>query len=271
MCNKKLKPVIKWTGSKRSQADFILSFFPEKINTYYEPFLGGGSIMGMANFEKAVCGDICEPLINLWNEIKKNPKNVALEYSKNWTNMQKIGYTYYYKVRDEFNKNKDPNLFLFLTRTCCNGLIRFNQNGDFNNSLHLSRKGIIPTSLETIIMEWSNKIQNVEFKLADYKETTKNAKPGDLIYLDPPYFYNKDRYMSNLNYDEFLEYLKDLNMRGIKFVLSFDGKRGNKDYDIELPKDLYKRKFSVKSGNSSVNNVLNQKKETVFESLYLNW
>lgn len=268
---KKLMPVIKWTGSKRSQAETIVSYFPENINTYYEPFLGGGSVMGITNFKKAVCGDICKPLIELWEEIKTKPNDVSKIYEDNWNKLQKIGYTYYYDIRDQFNKNGDPNKFLFLTRTCCNGLIRFNKNGEFNNSFHVTRKGINPKTLNKIINEWSSRIQNVKFIIGDYRETTKTAKKGDLVYLDPPYFYNKDRYSSDLNYEEFLKFLEDLNKREIKYVLSFDGSRGDKNYNIEIPSNLYKRKFTTKAGNSSVNNVLNQKKEMVFESLYLNW
>lgn len=266
----KLMPVIKWTGSKRSQAEEIISYFP-KINTYYEPFLGGGSVMGAATFKNAVCGDICKPLIELWKDIKNHPKAVSNSYRDDWNKLQNQGYTYYYDVRDEFNQKRSPRKFLFLTRTCCNGLIRFNQKGEFNNSFHLTRKGINPDTLEKIISRWSEKIQNVEFKVGDYRDTTKDAKAGDLVYLDPPYFHNKDRYENNLVFDEFIDYLRDLNKRKVKFVLSFDGFRGDKKYETEIPKDIFKRHILLKAGNSSVNNVLNQKKEMVYESLYLNW
>lgn len=67
------KPVIKWSGSKRSQADMIKTFLPENYGTYFEPFLGGGSILYAITPLNAVCGDICTPLIDLWNEIKNHP------------------------------------------------------------------------------------------------------------------------------------------------------------------------------------------------------
>lgn len=267
----KLMPVIKWTGSKRSQAEEIISYFPKKIDTYYEPFLGGGSIMGNATFKKGICGDICKPLIELWEDIKNNPCEVSESYRKDWNKLQDQGYTYYYEVRDEFNKNRNPRKFLFLTRTCCNGLIRFNKNGEFNNSFHLTRKGIKPETLEKIIKSWSEKIKNVDFILGDYRETTKNAKKGDLIYLDPPYFHNKDRYENNIDFDEFIDYLKELKKRKVKFVLSFDGYRGDQKYEAKIPSGIFKRMVVLQSGNSSVNNVLNQKKEMVYESLYLSW
>ena len=65
-------PVIKWSGSKRSQASEILKHVPERYNVYYEPFVGGGAILYALKPVKAVCGDICEPLIQLWNSIKNN-------------------------------------------------------------------------------------------------------------------------------------------------------------------------------------------------------
>ena len=68
-----MQPVIKWSGSKRIQANEILKYFPDNYDVYYEPFVGGGSILYAAQPKNAVCGDICEPLIELWNYIKDNP------------------------------------------------------------------------------------------------------------------------------------------------------------------------------------------------------
>ena len=79
------KPVIKWSGSKRTQADHILKYVPSSIGTYFEPFIGGGSMLYAISPKKAVCGDICEPLISLWNEIKNNPELLAEEYrARSW-------------------------------------------------------------------------------------------------------------------------------------------------------------------------------------------
>ena len=68
------KPVIKWSGSKRSQSAKIKEYLPKNFNRYYEPFIGGGSMLYAINPSDAVCGDICVPLIDLWNEIKNNPE-----------------------------------------------------------------------------------------------------------------------------------------------------------------------------------------------------
>ena len=77
--SKTILPVIKWTGSKRSQAQKIISMFP-KFKTYYEPFLGGGSIMVRTNAKNAICGDICKPLIDFYKLIRDNPDNIIKSY-----------------------------------------------------------------------------------------------------------------------------------------------------------------------------------------------
>lgn len=266
-----MKPVIKWSGSKRSQSQIISSFFPHSFGTYFEPFIGGGSILYAINPEKSVCGDICQPLIDLWIEIRDNPQALAESYKERWTRLQTEGYTAYYDIRDEFNATKSPYDLLFLSRTCVNGLIRFNDKGEFNNSLHYSRPGIKPESLKEIIFDWSSRIQGTQFISDDYTNTTVMARAGDIVYLDPPYFHTRGRYFGTIDFDRFLKYLEDLNARGIKYLLSLDGIRGQEDYTIDLPKELYKRHEFIPSGNSTFKKVIDKETEKVLESLYLNY
>ncbi|MDU3276356.1 MAG: Dam family site-specific DNA-(adenine-N6)-methyltransferase [Veillonella sp.] len=265
------KPVIKWSGSKRSQSEKIKNYLPENFNRYYEPFIGGGSMLYSINPTNAVCGDICIPLIDLWNEIKTNPLALSQAYRYRWSRLQTEGYQVYYEIRDNFNQSQSPEDLLFLSRTCVNGLIRFNSNGKFNNSLHHSRPGIHPDSLQKIILDWSKHIQGAKFISSDYTVTTESAKKGDLIYLDPPYFHTKGRYYGSINFDTFFTYLEHLNSKGVKFMLSFDGIRGQNDFTVEIPKDLYKRHEYILSGNSSFKKVMDKENIKVLESLYLNW
>ena len=265
------KPVIKWSGSKRSQSAKIKSFFPASFKTYFEPFIGGGSMLYAVHPDRSICGDICKPLIDLWEEIRDNPDQLADSYSERWKRLQEEGYTAYYSIRDDFNANKSPYDLMFLSRTCVNGLIRFNDKGEFNNSLHYSRPGIKPDSLRAIIQDWSKHIQGTEFCAEDYITTTSSAKSGDIVYLDPPYFHTRGRYFGTIDYDRFLEYLDDLNSRGVKYLLSFDGKRGEADYTVDLPRELYKRHEFLPSGNSTFKKVIDKETEKVLESLYLNF
>ncbi len=266
-----LKPFIKWTGSKRSQAEEITSYFPKEIDTYYEPFLGSGAILGHLKPKKAVGGDVNKPLIELWKILKEDPEKVAKEYTKHWQSLQDEGHLYFYKIRERFNKKQSPIDFLFLTRTCVNGLIRYNKNGEFNNSLHHTRKGMNPEQLRKIILQWAILIKSYRFSDQSYEITTKDAGKNDFVYLDPPYANTGTRYFGGIDYDNFISYLEQLNKKGIKFALSFDGTRGDKSFVVEIPKHLYKRHILVHSGNSAFNKVQNGKVEKVHESLYLNY
>ena len=264
-------PVIKWSGSKRSQAQTICSLAPTSFERYYEPFVGGGSILYSLAPASAVAGDICSPLIELWKCIKDHPEDLARRYDRDWHRLQNEGYEVFYEIRDLFNSTKDPSALLFLSRTCVNGLIRFNKNGDFNNSLHHTRPGINPKRLEKILLDWSSHIQGTTFQSADYRETTADASANDFVYLDPPYFNTRGRYFGGIDFDAFCEYLESLNSRRIRFALSFDGRRGNKEYSSPIPSDLYVRKQMIRSGNSAFKKVQDHTTEEVIESLYLNY
>ena len=265
------QPVITWSGSKRSQSEIIKSFFPETFDNYYEPFVGGGSVMYSVSPQKGVCGDICEPLIKLWNEIKNNPDRLCQSYSKKWYKLQQEGNQIFYEVRNNFNLNNNPEDLMFLSRTCVNGLIRFNKNGEFNNSFHLSRPGIHPDKLAKIINDWSNHIQEIDFVCGDYEDTTKYVTYKDVVYLDPPYFHTKGRYYGIVDFDRFLRYLYELNKKEVKWLLSFDGTRGGKDYTVKIPEELYKRHEYIYSGSSTFKKVIDRENEKVYESLYLNY
>jgi DNA adenine methylase len=150
-------------------------------------------------------------------------------------------------------------------------LIRYNKKGEFNNSLHHTRKGIQPERLERIIEQWTDTIKNHDFQNLSYEIATREAKKGDFVYLDPPYFNNGSRYFGGIDYEKFINYLKSLNKRNIRYALSYDGSRGDKSYVVNLPKELYKKHVMLHSGNSTFGKVQNGKVEKVYESLYLNY
>lgn len=274
---KTLQPVIKWSGSKRSQAENIISFFPREIDTYYEPFCGGCSVL-RAMFEsdikakKYVCSDINVVLIGLWMTIKETPKIVVSEYRKLWEQLNALETVdeqrkFYEDVRERFNKTKNPLDFMFLDRTCFNGLIRYNKDGHFNSPFHLNRGGIQPNKLEKIVMEWSKLLNehNVVFQIMSYNwiKPTEN----DFIYLDPPYAKTKGMYAQEFNNNKFFKWLKGV---PCKWALSYDGKSGKEDNTYDVPKELYDEHYYLKSGNSSFKRITETDKDAkVFESLYL--
>ncbi len=270
----KFKPVIKWSGSKRGQSEQIVSFFPKNINIYYEPFCGSCSVMFQLlnskniKVNKYICSDINNDLINLWKLIQKYPNKLYEDYKMRWYELNSLPNIdlkneYYYLTRDNFNKTKDTYLFYFLTRTCFNGLIRYNKKLEFNSPFHFSRPGIDPNKLKPIIFQWSEKIQNVEFKCCSYQEIQGNK--GDFIYCDPPYAANKTIYYGKMNHNEFFNWLINLKCA---YCFSYDGLSGVNDYTHDVPKDIYSNHYYMNKEISSFKK-MNNKKEYVQESLYL--
>lgn len=111
-----------------------------------------------------------------------------------------------------------------------------------------------------------------EFSSVDYREVLQMARPGDIVYMDPPYqgvcATRDNRYFSGIDYNEFVESLEDLNRRGIDYIISYDGSCGDKQYGNDLPNDLGLRKVMLNAGLSSQALLLG-KKEVTFEALYL--
>jgi site-specific DNA-methyltransferase (adenine-specific) len=267
---KTIPSLVKWTGSKRSQAFGIAKLMPA-YRRYFEPFLGGGALLYLAARAGSVAGDIYRPLIDLWQLVQRDPEAVVDDYAKQWRLLQKDLPDYYYRVRNRFNETPTPLDLGFLMRTCVNGIVRFNEQGGFNNSFHLSRKGMEPARFKAIVRAWHEAIQEVRFVCQDYAETVQEAAKGDFVYFDPPYAGNKQRYTADLELDRFFGVLADLNRRQVSWALSFDGKRGEKDLTHKVPENLYQRQLLITSGNSAVGKVLNGPIEEVQESLYLNY
>ncbi len=262
--------LLKWTGSKRSQAARIAAYAPI-YDRYYEPFLGGGALLYLLGRPGAVGGDIYAPLTAFWLMVRDQPDRLISDYAEQWAALQADLPGYFYFVRNRFNEQKRPEDLNFLMRTCVNGIVRFSKSGDFNNSFHLSRKGMLPKRFEKIVRKWSTRVQDIEFRTGDFEETTADAKVGDYIYFDPPYAGNKQRYIGDLDVERFYRVLDKFNRKGVKWALSFDGVRGRTTYDYSPPPEIYKRRELLDSGYSAVAKVLNGPVEMVTESLYLNY
>ncbi|MDX5584113.1 MAG: DNA adenine methylase [Aureibaculum sp.] len=269
---KKPPSLIKWTGSKRSQSEEIVKLFPE-AKRYIEPFLGGGSILYHASQHFSTClgNDIYNPLIDIWNLVKNDPKELCHSYEQEWNLLQDTFPEHYYKVRSRFNSEKNAKDLLFLSRTCTNGIIRFNKSGEFNNSLHLTRRGMQPEKFKSIVFDWSIRLKKTSFTCGDFNLLKNSITKNDFLYLDPPYINSKNRYISNLEPEKLFIFLENINETGAKWALSFDGTRGDNDFRSEIPKELYVNKKLLHSGNSAVKKVLSSKVEVVYESLYMNY
>ncbi|GHT35856.1 restriction endonuclease subunit M [Bacteroidia bacterium] len=263
--------VIKWSGSKRLVANQLAQYF-SNCETYYEPFVGGGAMIPFARAKKGIAGDIIPELIDLWNTIKNNPLLVAEEYEKRWKELQTKGQEVYYQVREKFNQTKNCFDFLFLTRTCVNGLIRYNAQGEFNNSFHLSRPGINPDTLRSQLLLWSKCVRKFDFYNIDYRECLSDVKYGDFVFLDPPYGGTKDRYTrTEFDLDCFYAELDRLNSIGAKWMLTFDGTAGDREYAYAPPREIFVNKFFINTGNSAFTKIMDNRKDTIQESVYVNF
>ena len=114
-----VQPIIKWIGSKRIQSEEIINYFPNFINTYYEPFCGGCSVMFQLlkspnhYVNRCICSDVNGDLIDLWNTVKRDPDGLFDEYSRMWGEMQALDgrqtkKEYFEMVRNEFNQTRSP-------------------------------------------------------------------------------------------------------------------------------------------------------------------
>jgi DNA adenine methylase len=152
-------------------------------------------------------------------------------------------------------------------RTTTNGMPRYNSNGDFNNSFHVTRNGIIPERVHPIIIKWSFLLNKyyVDFKSRSYYE----IEPGvnDFMYLDPPYANTKGMYYGTINYDNLWSYLRNCKC---DYFLSFDGIAGKENNIVDIPQDIYSEHLLLDSGNSSFRRVIGKDNNVnVYESLYV--
>lgn len=251
---------------------------PKQIDTYYEPFCGGASVLrelldSDIRVEKFICSDLNKDLIDLWNYIKMFPDDLSDRYCQMWNKMnggdddKEKKKQYFYMVRERFNKHKDPRDFMFIMRTTTNGMPRYNKKGEFNNSFHVTRNGIQPKTFDKIIKEWSKLLneKDVEFKHQSYERVVSSS--NDFMYLDPPYFNTKGMYYGKIDYDNMWDWLRE-NQCG--YLLSFDGKISSDDFTYTVPKDLFDTHEYLYNGNSSFRRTIGKSSEEyVSESLYL--
>jgi len=264
-------PVIKWSGSKRKIASQLAAIIPN-YNRYFEPFLGGGALIPQVKPTAGVVSDILPELMALWSLIRDDPTGLAEGYRRHWNKLQDQGHTYYYEARDFFNETRDPTAFLFLSRTCVNGLIRFNAKGHFNNSLHHTRPGIQPDRLSEIITRWSNYVKPLDLATGDYKQVLATAEKDDFVFLDPPYIGNRGRYLpGTINFDEFVNTLQTLTHKGVMWMVTLDGSAGDRNYEYLLPQMGATSSFRVGTGHSPFTRLMKTSLDNVLESVHINF
>lgn len=264
-----VKPFIKWAGGKTQLLPEIRKRYPIELKTnikkYCEPFVGGGAVLFdiLSNYpiEEILINDVNNELINTYSQIRENLNKLIYELKKTEENFiileNEARKLYYYKKRERFNYlklNGDEKtniekavLFIFLNKTCFNGLFRVNKKGFFNVPMGSYKKPFICD--EENLIKISKLLKNVKIKNGSYEECISFIDEKTFVYIDPPYrpltaTANFTSYTENNFNDEEQIKLK-------KFIDSITTKRGkvllsnsdpkNENNDDNFFDDLYNK------------------------------
>ena len=233
----KQKPFLRWVGGKQRLVRTLLSHLPPHVRegsqdfTYYEPFLGAGSLLLGLQPTTAVVGDVNVELVNTYQVLQQQPSQLAeleqqLQALPNNEDM-------YYQVRDEWQLDTLTPLeravrFIYLNRTCYAGLYRENRSGTFNVSYGKNPNARVDSmaELKPVAEYLQREDVSVTILQADFQTTVADAQEGDFVYLDPPYYplksttftsYHKG---SGFDYDALYNTFMDLTDRGCYVLMS---------------------------------------------------
>jgi DNA adenine methylase len=273
----KIPHPIPYQGSKRQIAKFILPYFPTEIETLIEPFAGSAALSiaaaAGAKASRFYLNDLNQPLMAIWQEIINDPLGLADRYKVLWENQRGKERVYYDFVRDQFNGTKRPDYLLYLLARCVKAAVRYNAQGAFNQSPDNRRLGRNPKQMTEDIVAVSSLFRGkIALASKDYDEILRLVTPTDLVYLDPPYqgvcSTGDPRYYGGIDFERFVDSLKTLINRHIPFILSYDGRTGNKAYGRELPDALNLHRLELNAGRSTQSTLLGGN-DITYESLYL--
>jgi DNA adenine methylase len=268
---------IPYQGSKRHLAPAIIRYFPDDVDRLIEPFAGSAALsLAAAQEGRAryfVLNDLNASLMNLWWHIVHKPAELSALYEKLWHLQMGRERTFYDAVRARFNRNQRPYYLLYLLARCVKASVRYNGDGEFNQSPDNRRKGRHPQTMRHDIRDASALLRGrVTLSALDYRNSLQAATRYDLVYLDPPYqgvCANRDpRYIGGITYETFVETLEWLNDQEVSYIVSYDGRTGNKKFGQSLPDTLNLEHVELDAGRSSQATLLGRNERT-YEALYL--
>lgn len=222
MNNSPKAPPLKTQGIKTK----LLPFIWENINwsskgKWVEPFVGSGAVLFNVNPARALVADTNEHIIEFYKQVQSGGVNdvaVRAFLQREGQLLYNSNGEHYYQVRDRFNRYRDPFDFIFLTRACFNGLMRFNRRGEFNTPFCKKPNRFSPAYITKICnqIKWVSELmmgKDWEFVCADWKNTLANVQSDDFVYADPPYvgrFTDYFNVWSDIEAKELEESLKNL-------------------------------------------------------------
>ena len=253
-------PIVKWVGGKRQLMFELLKNMPETYNRYFEPFIGGGALFFELQPQNGYISDMNEELINLYSVARDDVYNLIDDLNKH-----EISKEYFLKIRnldrtEKYNKLSDiqkASRFIYLNRTCFNGMYRVNSQGQFNVPFGNYKNPRI-VDAENLI-NCSKLLKNTEIYCADFSEILNKVQKGDFVYFDPPYVplnetssftsYTKDGFDLDMQF-KLRDVCDELDSKGVMFMLS--------NSDTKLVNELYsnyeiKKVFASRAINANPN------------------
>lgn len=179
----KTKPFLRWVGGKRWLTSNYPELFPTSYNKYIEPFLGSGSVFFHMQPHNGLLGDLNKELVNTYNVIKDKPEQVLIYLQEHDKHHSK---EYYYNIRNKRYRSlvKKAAQFIYLNRTCFNGVYRVNKKGEFNVPFGSKINVLRETDDFNKVSEL---LTNVNIEVNDFQSLIDQANNNDFIFADPPY------------------------------------------------------------------------------------
>ena len=247
------QPLFKYIGNKYRSAERIVNSFPTEYGIYYEPFFGSGAVLGQLRPQRSIACDVCKPLIDLWRLVQTHPQSLVDSYTANWTAYQKNRQQAYDVAKDRFNNRNNPHDFLFVSRACYGGVIRFRKDGYLSTPLG-PHNIISPSSFAVRLDCWRKAVKNTIFLHSDYAEVVSEAGENDIVYCDPPYVDCQKILYGAQNFDvaEMYGHLRRAKAKGAFVALSIDGvkRSGDKVISVLPPRDLFEVESYLSLGGS---------------------
>lgn len=247
--------LLKWIGNKQRFAHEIASYFPPKIGAYFEPFLGGGGVLGTLRPEKAVGSDSFAPLMQIWQKLHDDADALKRWYAERWHAMmsaQKVDA--YERIKAAYNAQPNGADLLFLCRSCYGGVVRFRQSDGYMSTPCGIHNPISPEAFSRRVDAWRRRTSGAQFLLLEYEEAMAMAKEGDLVYCDPPYSHSQSILYGSQSFAlaRLFDAISGCKSRGIFVAVSIDGtkKSGSHVCDISIPDGLFEREVLVNCGRS---------------------
>lgn len=271
----RIEPFIKWAGGKSQLLEQFRELFPadDSYNNYIEPFIGGGAVYFFLQPKDAIISDLNGKLVNTYKVIKTKT-NELIKILESF--QKKHSKDFYLKLREEFNTKKISNvrkaaILIYLNKTCFNGLYRVNKKGGFNVPFGQHKKFSFKKEQ---LLKASQQLKNTKIKNESFEKVLDNAKKGDFIYFDPPYYpingtskfttYTKEAFLEE-EQNKLAEVFKKLDKKGCKVMLS--------NSDTKFIKDLYKnyKKYTATVGARRFINCVAEKRGEITELVIRNY